>query len=478
MNNKQESDDKKAPFLELLNTYRESAGVPGVSLCVVEREETLFSGSAGVRDLETGSPMEPDTRFCAGSIMKSFTALLFLMLEDDELLSLDDKMSAHFSLPEAEGYMESPTVAHMLSHVSGIPGLGYVISQLFRTCGVDEQGPFDPNEYRAVIQRVLAATTQRAAPPDNTFMYSNEMYLLLQDLAENLTGEPFGDLVARKVLRPLGMNASSIGFPRKVDKTITGYFSLSEPQRQVVPFLPKTAYGCGGLVTNILDLEVYLRFLLGHGMLDGRRSNEYTQRLWEPQILRFPGSMHHYGFGWFIQEGPFDEPLIYHGGDVLFSGGICALLPNRGLAVAVGQNATGSDKLMAFAEEVLAVAAGVGRIREREKADRALLKTLIGKYATRDAVFTLEVKPQGEALMLLLSIPGSIGPQAVPLTRSNPEKLEFTPAKAISVAGAPVTFHALPDGSAVRLRYGDYLFFKTEDEKDPSNNLVDKEKTR
>ena len=64
--------------------------LPGLSIGVVHDQELVWAKGYGVRDLETGAPMTPETVFRIASITKLFTATAVMQLRDAGKLRLDD----------------------------------------------------------------------------------------------------------------------------------------------------------------------------------------------------------------------------------------------------------------------------------------------------------------------------------------------------------------------------------------------------
>src|SRR4029078_4251816 len=61
---------------------RKQLRVPGVALGLIQNGKTVFSGF-GVRDMESGAAVEPDTRFMIASNTKALTTLLLAKLVAD-----------------------------------------------------------------------------------------------------------------------------------------------------------------------------------------------------------------------------------------------------------------------------------------------------------------------------------------------------------------------------------------------------------
>ena len=62
--------------------------VPGVAVALVQGNEIIFNRGFGVRNLESGEPVTPRTRFRIGSIIKSMTSLVLVTLRLGQLRRL------------------------------------------------------------------------------------------------------------------------------------------------------------------------------------------------------------------------------------------------------------------------------------------------------------------------------------------------------------------------------------------------------
>jgi hypothetical protein len=209
----------------------------------------------------------------------------------------------------------------------------------------------------------------------------------------------------------------------------------------------------------------YLAFLQGQGELGGQGIAAYSSSLWNKVISREGVMGLHYGLGWYIQEEEFSEPFIYHGGDILFGGGICALLPQQGVGIVVGQNAAGSPALTAFARKTLRLF-----LRDVEQTGNDIATKILtaaeiaGVYQSHDGVYSMEACFDRGILKLRLRIPGSSAIPELPFATSNvtESKSEFSPADypPSPRRGGCVFIRSGTEGQ-VWLQYENYLLQKT-----------------
>lgn len=157
-----------------------------------------WRGSAGVHDLESRRPADPDARFRAGSTTKVVTAATVLRLVDEGRIDLAAPVQ-HY-LPGLLGSRFRPVaVRRLLDHTSGIPagdGLGTTFEEVYAH-RFDTLGP------RRVA--VSAGAKEPEFRPGRRQHYLNINYTFLGLLIEEVTGRPYAAEAARLVLEPAGM---------------------------------------------------------------------------------------------------------------------------------------------------------------------------------------------------------------------------------------------------------------------------------
>jgi len=227
------------------------AGVPGVSVAVVDRYDLVWARGWGVLRKGGEEAVTPDAPFQAGSISKTVTALVTLRLVAHGKLGLDDPINSRlksWKLPDSEAGGDEPvTVRNLLTHSAGLAPITYL--------GVDPSGPIPKlldllngkgQEPPPVIARV--------EPPGKRFSYSNPGYLILQQLLVDVSGKSFDELASAELFQPLGMTSSSFAHrPAKalLDRAAWGHDSDGEPIASKGLAVPAAV---GGLWTTPSDL--------------------------------------------------------------------------------------------------------------------------------------------------------------------------------------------------------------------------------
>lgn len=180
--------------------------VPGVSIAVIHDGKIAWTKGYGVRDSQ-GTPVTPATLFQAASISKSVTAVAAMSMVHDGALSLDQPANAYlqsWKLPGDDG--GHVTVRQLLSHtggvnVGGFPGYvrGTPAPTLLEVLDGAKPAVTDP----------IRVTT----PPGTAWNYSGGGYTVLQQMMIDVDHQPFDQLMAKRVLRPMGMRHSSFTQP-------------------------------------------------------------------------------------------------------------------------------------------------------------------------------------------------------------------------------------------------------------------------
>jgi CubicO group peptidase (beta-lactamase class C family) len=190
----------------------------------------------------------PETRFAAGSISKSITAVAALALVEHGALGLDDDVNDRLTswrVPASGSWRPRVTLRGLLSHSAGLPLYGFVgYGPGDRKFSALEllQG-YDPS-FRPVRVELL---------PGLVTVYSNAGFGVVQQLVEEVTGRSFATVARELVLEPLGMAASVMAPsppPHLLDRTAPPCDQFGEP----LSWLSWPGLAYAGLITTAGDL--------------------------------------------------------------------------------------------------------------------------------------------------------------------------------------------------------------------------------
>ena len=172
---------------------------PGCGVGVARKGAVLFERGYGMANLERKIPISASTIFDPASIAKPFTALSIMLLAEQGRLSLDDEVWKH--VPEWVNRHDRVTIRHLVAHTAGLRD-AFLLIEL-----APPRAPeVDINEH---ILRTLARQRSGNFPPSTEFSYNNGGYNLLATIVGRVSGQPFREFAAARILQPLGMTHSS-----------------------------------------------------------------------------------------------------------------------------------------------------------------------------------------------------------------------------------------------------------------------------
>lgn len=275
---------------EQIAEVMEQNAIPGVVVKILSPDQGDWTATFGTAELGASTPMSLDDFFRIGSNTKTMTSTVILQLVEEGALALDDPISDF--RPDVPGG-ENITIAQLSEMRSGL--YSYSFDPGFNaTLDKDPQKAWTPDELLAI-----AFSHPANAAPGQEYDYSNTNIVLLGLVIEKLTGMSASEAFQQRIFEPLGMKNTSLPVPS--DSSIPsshaqGYQfgtnvetidSYAVPAAQLPAALdgtlvpldqtdanPSWAWTAGGAISTPDDLAVYVKALVGGGLLDAE-----TQKL-------------------------------------------------------------------------------------------------------------------------------------------------------------------------------------------------------
>jgi len=166
--------------------------LPGASMAIAHAGTPVLTHAVGFANIDTGERLTPNHRFRVASHSKTFTATAVMKLVEAGRLRLDDRAGDH--VKGLHKTVARATIAQLLSHTGGITRDGEDTGQWI------DRRPFLND---AELRDALAAPT--VIPPNTRMKYSNHAFGLVGLVIEAITGEPYGDWIAREIVAPSGL---------------------------------------------------------------------------------------------------------------------------------------------------------------------------------------------------------------------------------------------------------------------------------
>lgn len=317
----------------------------GLAVAVVRDGEPQFVKTWGEAAAGSGAPITPDTVFRVGSLSKGFASTLAGMAMVEGKLS-PDALIAKFqsALSLAGGAEKQLTLAHILSHRTGLPPNAYD-NLLEAGVGVEEI----LGKYKGV---------KLICPVGSCYAYQNVAFDLIGGALSSAYGASYPALVEERLFAPLGMTNASVDLaglsasgnfarPHVRDRLVKGA-DIYGPWRAVeANEIYYRVPAAGGVNASISDMAKWLAAQMGHS--PEIISPETLSLIHAPRVVtpsenarmrpvspRFRGA--EYGFGWriYAYEG---NHLIAHSGTVEGYGAQIAWLPEKDAGIVILANA-------------------------------------------------------------------------------------------------------------------------------------------
>lgn len=458
-------------FVEEAEIFHAESQAPGMAIGVAVDGEPVHTAGLGFSDAEHQVPMTPDTVLGIGSITKSFTCVAVMQLQERGRLAVDDPVVKYLPglrLPGvAEEQLRRITIAHLMTHTSGLPLLPLLFHALVPSLRSDpsvawHRLPADPEQTPPILtlDDLLAALAsgdvQLLGEPGSWFSYSNEGYALLGAVIEAASDQPYEEYVTEHILRPAGMDRSSfIGrSPARADGPITQLYSIN-PETGRPGATPGWWYSApfsaaGFLRSTVHDMLRYLEVFRTGGMVG-------DERILQPGSVEAMTSVHFstaprlgYGYGLHVWPDYHGLKVVEHGGGIKGTAAWVSCVRERGLTFVVLSNLGGvtPDRPVTGALNEL-----VGLPRKQMRVEAAIRNPAVAADPAQLAACAgTYVSGEGPVVQLTLGEEGlsfSAGPVTAPLRPAGPGTF-VVPAG----SGSLLRVHRGPGGAVDRISLG------------------------
>jgi CubicO group peptidase (beta-lactamase class C family) len=303
------------PFIasidSVMNSVVDTARFNG-NVLVARNGEIVYQKSFGASNFYTSEMLNDSSVFELASVSKAFTAMAIMMLKEKGKLSYEDDVRRY--IPELP--YEGMTIRHFLTHTSGIGEY----EQLLLEEGWEG---WDPKKI-ATNDDIIAAFAKQKPPvlfkPGEKWEYSNTAYALLATIVQRVSGKSFGEFLSENIFVPLDMKHSRIYKTRRSGEVLPNYAYgfLYRNNKYVLPDSLKDYHyvyaldgieGDGVINSTTGDLFKWDKALYADKLV----SKATLEEAFTPATVE-GDTVHHYGFGWFIENDPTLGKIVRHTG--------------------------------------------------------------------------------------------------------------------------------------------------------------------
>ena len=339
----------------LLDAERTSYGALGALAVVRIGDQRRFAAS-GAADL-AGTPISETTRFRIASITKPIVATLVLDAVAHGTLSLDDVVGT--ILPGIVRVEPAITVLQLLSHTSGVfdesndgdptADIPKLTDPTLRKQAEDLLKRYIAGEKVIGTDRLLVALSEghpRYFAPGAGYHYSNTNYQLAAMILEKTTGTLLADLLASRIVEPLGLRHVTIAPPDLASPELRGYGTSTTDGSLVDITDDLIAFGNGGnggILSTADDLLTTMQAIVSGRLLPAQLVAEMKKPV-----------LQSYGLGlatYLLSCGTF----FGHEGGVNGTASIALVSPtgDRGVVIALNLRSAADPRLPALADRMV-----------------------------------------------------------------------------------------------------------------------------
>jgi len=381
---------QKFNILDRMDFYK----VPGVSIAIVENGKIKWAKGYGDANTETGTKVDANTLFQAGSISKPLAALSALKLVENDSLELNKDVNYYlknWQIPENKfTKTKKVTLEKLLTHTAGMTVHGFP--------GYQQTDAF-PKIIDVLNGNGNTAKIVVDTIPGSIWRYSGGGYTVMEKVVEDVSGLSLDAYMSKNILRPIGMNNSTYqqpitkAFQNNISAAYDGNGKLIEGLWNNYP-----EQAAAGLWTTPSDLALYCIEI--QEILKGKKDGVLTKETVDKMLTKHKND---WGLGPSLQNEK-DSLIFGHGGKNAGFTNDMKAYAYQGNAVIVMTNADNGGKLISEIKNAVSKyynwsisQPNTIEIIELSDAD---LKQYLGKYELKEQSLILEVQFKENQLFL------------------------------------------------------------------------------
>jgi len=295
------------------------AGVPGVSV-TVRSPEGIWSQAGGKADLENNIYITPCHALRAGSMSKVFAATTLLILQDEGVLSIDDKINKYIPSHITDNIENANdvTIKQLLNMTSGIRDYHGLKSIL---------GILNLSIVKRSAEENLKTIYNKPAnfKPGEKNLYTNSNYLLAALVIKYATGKTANEVVQEKIIDRFGLANTYISTATPENLSRSYYDIYDSGYMKDVTEIDMNAESGedmldGGIISSSYDMALFLELLMHGDILQENSLNQMKEFLEVTEDMGDMDFLTRYGLGLMYIETDHGVGIGHYGNVYGFTG--------------------------------------------------------------------------------------------------------------------------------------------------------------
>ncbi|MFL0351979.1 serine hydrolase domain-containing protein [Xanthomarina sp. GH4-25] len=303
---------------------------------VTKNGNDLVRQGFGLANEATTMPQEYELAYRIGSVTKTLTAAAIVKLKRDGLIASFNQTLDEFDAEFPNG--NQITIAHLLSHQSGIPEYQFVVENAY-----EEGEVLDEDDIYDVIIDLITEDGLNFTPGSNK-QYCNSNYLIAALLVQELSQMPYHEYVQQNIFEPLAMTNSYKGTNIIDENTHAQGYLNGHPNSTYPMSIP---FGAGDFSSSPKDMETWTNAVKTNWFTEAEQAEIFAQNV--------PSGYVDFGLGWFTTQES-NTTMYWHGGDINGYWSMIGFIPEYDATIVLlsnKQDDTGAQR-NTFIQQVLA----------------------------------------------------------------------------------------------------------------------------
>jgi CubicO group peptidase (beta-lactamase class C family) len=304
MTNRTSAQPPIQTFKQEIERLQKKYYIPGISVAVLQKRQTIFTDGFGYADIENKIPATADTPYNIASLTKTFGAAILMKLAEEGKLNLYSEIAT--LLKDTQFQYDKRTIA----------GYGNACQEI-RNASRDTtfEYAYLLKNYRCDTRRIkvkhhLTHTAQGV--PGDAYRYNGFLFGFLSLVAEEVSGKNFAELLVESIIRPLDMTRTVPSINNNIRQQVLAdrakYYKMGFGGDFVSSSYPVKLSSSAGMVSTVVDLANF-DVAMDRNLIV---SQESKAAMFTPTISN-SGQPLPYGLGWFVQYHN-EVKLVWHYG--------------------------------------------------------------------------------------------------------------------------------------------------------------------